>query len=228
MTWVRIDDTEPEKWVAAGLSAAACWARVELLAYCNRGLTDGFVRAVVARRVVSADPVEEVLAELVSAGVLVPEGDGYRIADFLTNQPSKARVEKERTLKAERQRRWKENRNREDASRDASGDGAPTRPVPPRNEVEGRDRDGEGETPSPDPVGVGRDRASGVWLAEAADRADVRRGGVPPLRSGTRQPAGGVPLGAVPVPAEFLGSVSAYPDEDLDDEDEGGPSWRVG
>ncbi|WP_432536868.1 hypothetical protein [Kineococcus arenarius] len=114
MVWVRIDDREPEAWIADGLSVVACWARVELLAYANRNLTDGFVRAPAARRAVSADDPSAVLDELVEAGALDVVDGGFVLTGYHPNQPKREDVERAREVDKERQ---KANRQRSKEAR---------------------------------------------------------------------------------------------------------------
>lgn len=118
--WIRLDDREPEEWVASGLSPVACWARVELLGYANRNLTDGLVRTSVARRVVSADEPTAVLAELVEAGVLDAVSGGFCIVGYHDKQPSREQVERQREQTRERQERFRTNRDAKIAKREAA------------------------------------------------------------------------------------------------------------
>lgn len=90
--------------------------------------TDGFVE----RSIVILYGTEALAARLVDAGLWHRTRGGWNMHDYLDYNPSREAVEKERKDKADRQKRWREKQGRRvtNASSDASGDGAPTRPAP--------------------------------------------------------------------------------------------------
>jgi hypothetical protein len=64
--------------------------------------------------------------DLVSAGLWVPEGDGYRINDYLVYNHSKAEVERKRQEARDRMRAGREKGSGTDGSRERSGEGSRT------------------------------------------------------------------------------------------------------
>ena len=102
MTWVRIDEGFPEhpKVIAAG--PLASWLHVCAIAYCNRQLTDGFISTAVLPRLSDGKRTKAHAAALVAAGLWEVAEGGWLIHDFLTYQPSKAKVEAERASARER------------------------------------------------------------------------------------------------------------------------------
>lgn len=100
MTWLKIDDAMPEHPKLEHLSVQAKWARVELLCYCARNLTDGHVPSERARRM--ATP--RVLTELVSADLVHRNGTGWVMHDYLDWNPSREEVLKQREIDRERMR----------------------------------------------------------------------------------------------------------------------------
>lgn len=102
MTWVRIDEGFPEhpKVIAAG--PLASWLHVCAIAYCNRQLTDGFISAAVLPRLSDGRRTRSHAAILVDVGLWEVVDGGWLIHDFLTYQPSKAKVEAERSAARER------------------------------------------------------------------------------------------------------------------------------
>jgi hypothetical protein len=72
-------------------------------------------------------------AKLVDAGLWTTAVDGYQMADYLTLNPSAAKVRKRREQYAERQKRWREaqetKRRGSNASRHASGNASPSPPL---------------------------------------------------------------------------------------------------
>lgn len=152
MPWVRFDDQFPIHRKVSGLSDSAFRLHVEGVCWSVRNLTDGFVPASDLHALASARRPLKFVPELVVRGSwhLADEpcesekcpahadyraeavGDGWIIHDFFDYQWSRAKVVKERKAKAARQARWleKKNRQRQDASRDASQDLAPSPPRP--------------------------------------------------------------------------------------------------
>jgi hypothetical protein len=139
-----LPDDHFDQPVTFGLSRSASLLHIEALVWCNRLLTDGHVPTAMLRRITTSDDPVADAAELVSAGVWGHNGDGWKI-DW-THQPSRADVEHQQRLKAERQRRWLDSKKASrgngrvdassdasrDASSDASGDDSPPSPAQPR------------------------------------------------------------------------------------------------
>jgi hypothetical protein len=143
--WFRLDDKfhSHPKVIQAGNEATGLFVRCGT--YAAEHLTDGYIPEHVALLYGSGELAET----LVHAKLWRRTRGGYKMPDYLDYNPSAQQVDKERALKAERQKRWLETRGRRkrDASKDASGDGskdgAPT-PSPTRPE-------GSGSGTSPDP-----------------------------------------------------------------------------
>jgi hypothetical protein len=146
--WVRLDDSfaEDPRFETAGPLALALY--VAGLCYCNRNLTDGVIPKARALRLLALDEPATVIKALVDSGLWADRGGTVSIADFSDWQPSRVEVEKRRADTAERQERWRNNR---DASRNASRNtvtnavtnGTPSRPVPTRREgTEGQGPEG--------------------------------------------------------------------------------------
>jgi hypothetical protein len=129
VVWVRLDDhfDEHPKIASVGPLGLALW--VTALAYCNRNLTDGFIPASVASRLLAyefeeadgrsacvliggeynADPQGQLgflpdryyLPELlVGAGLWEHAKGGYQVHDYADFQPTRVQVEAERATKA--------------------------------------------------------------------------------------------------------------------------------
>lgn len=158
MVWVRKDDQMPIHRKVAPLSDAAYRLLDEAICWCSRNQTDGRIGVSdlpeISRRgrpKNAAELVDRGLWHLAggwcSSDVCAESGpDGWVIHDYLDYNPSKDKVIKEKSAKAERQRRWIEAKRQSrkpsvDAAEDASSDGpeddAPPRPVPPRPEGSG-------------------------------------------------------------------------------------------
>lgn len=114
MTWLRIDDGMPENTKVSKLSVAAKWARVELLCYCARNLTDGHVPADHVRRMATQRQVKE----MIDAELARQNGNGIVMHDYLEYNPSRAQVMAERSAAAERVRKSREKRR---GARDVTG-----------------------------------------------------------------------------------------------------------
>lgn len=166
MTWVRFDDQFPIHRKVAGLNDAAFRTHTEAVFWCARNTTDGIIRAHEINQIrARADRhTDELVAHeiwhqagqlcractdgLAAAGRAEPT-DGWLIHDYLKFQPSRAKIEKEKAAKADRQTRWleaKKNGGRRvtppstdashppstDASEDAAPRDANPAPAPPR------------------------------------------------------------------------------------------------
>lgn len=104
MTFVQLDDEFPEHPKNWALSDAAYRLQSAGIAFCNRQLTDGFIRG---DKVPSLVPrfKKSTLAELVDRGVWISHMDGhlYEIHDYLDWNKSKEQIVEERDrLKAVR------------------------------------------------------------------------------------------------------------------------------
>jgi hypothetical protein len=138
--WVRFDDQFPIHRKVGGLSDAAFRLHVEAIFWCARNLTDGFVATEDVLAMATARRPLRLVPELVARGNWVEVDGGWQIHDYLEYQPSKAKVERERKQKAERQQRWIDNkRRRTDPSADASQDVAPSPPRKRRGTGAARD-----------------------------------------------------------------------------------------
>jgi hypothetical protein len=144
MAWVKLDDQFADHPKIEALSDRAFRLHVAGLCYCGRLLTDGFVAEDRVRRLLPK-VTAAMIAELVDGRLWARAAGGYTILGFLDYNPSKEKVERERAEAAERKRRWQAKNAVRNASRDASRNGAPTRPDPARPEGS---RAGVSEEPS--------------------------------------------------------------------------------
>lgn len=85
MTWLKVDDRMPEHPKVIGLTDRAFRAHFEALCYCAGVLTDGRIPLPVAK----ARRWARSATELVLAGLWEPDGDAWRIHDYLEHQRSK-------------------------------------------------------------------------------------------------------------------------------------------
>lgn len=169
MTWVKLSDTfaEDPRLDEAGPLALAL--HVAALCYCSRQLTDGRISHATVRRLLVLDDPESLAGRLVNVGLWKPTETGYELVDYLVDQPSADRVRDTQQKARERQQRWRDakrgaSRNGDvDASRNASGDGAPPRPAPPRRKARaGRGDDRLSGAPRPD-AGAPIPRGTTPW-----------------------------------------------------------------
>jgi hypothetical protein len=79
MTWTRLSDDYADRPNVMALSSDAFRAHIEALVWSNKHLTNGAVPAVGLRRIVSAEDLEAVSAELVQAGLWQLTPDGFQI-----------------------------------------------------------------------------------------------------------------------------------------------------
>jgi hypothetical protein len=142
MTWTKLSDDWCDRPAMLQLSYEARWLALEALVWCNRHGQDGHVSRAALRRITDVPDPEACATELVAAGLWTATGDGWDM-DW-SDQPTAVEVDRQQQLKRERQQRWLDSRR--DASRDASKDGAPPRPAPPRKGGEG----GAADDDSPD------------------------------------------------------------------------------
>jgi hypothetical protein len=94
---IRLSNTAPEHPKIVGLSDKAFRLWVETLCYCSRQESDGRVTFAAIRRQGAARVVDELLA----AGLLVDEGDGYAVHDYLRHNRAASEIQSFRESKSE-------------------------------------------------------------------------------------------------------------------------------
>lgn len=99
MPWVNLDDEFPEHDKVDALSDAAFRLHVAGICYCNRRLTDGFIRTAKVPRLVPRFR-RVTLDELLEAGMWIDHGGRFEIHDYLDWNRSRAEVEAERERKS--------------------------------------------------------------------------------------------------------------------------------
>jgi hypothetical protein len=134
VTWLKIDDRMPEHRKVRRLSHAAFRLHVTLLCLCARDVNDGQVTRDDVDDALDARPFRDddgdaLLAELVAAGLLDVDGDGWRVHDYLDHNPSRADVEAQREREREKKRAQRA-RGYASTGRDDSGRFAPLSPGP--------------------------------------------------------------------------------------------------
>lgn len=136
MTWVKLDDGFPDHLKVDGLSDPAFRLYVTALCHCARHLTDGYVAADRAPRLVPR--FKKGLAdELVTAELWTVAEGGWMVHDYLDFNPPAEKVKKERAAAAERMRSRRRSgerdteRTQERSAERAAGVRRP-RPVPSR------------------------------------------------------------------------------------------------
>ena len=102
MSWVRIDDGFPEHQKVLEAGGDAAWLHVCALAWCNRNLTDGFIPANIVPRLSDRRTPMKHAANLQRVGLWDATEGGWVIHDYLEFQPSKARVETDRSAARKR------------------------------------------------------------------------------------------------------------------------------
>jgi hypothetical protein len=113
MTWTRIESSMPRHPKVAGLSVHAKWAFIEALCWSVEQHTDGCIPASVPFRTFSAYKPADVMAELVTAGLLEQNGDGLLVHDFDDYQMSGAQDKARREAAALRKRRERQSKEKE-------------------------------------------------------------------------------------------------------------------
>jgi hypothetical protein len=94
MTWVRIDDKAWRHPKIAALSPSALRLWLFALCWCNQYETDG---AIPAHALTLLESNKARAAELVSAGLWEKTQTGWQVHDYLVYQPSRAKLDNERT-----------------------------------------------------------------------------------------------------------------------------------
>jgi hypothetical protein len=109
--WAKLDDNfhSHAKTLAAGLEANGFYCRA--LSYCAHYLTDGFVGESFVALHLPGKARDRVIARLLDTGLFTEVAGGYRIADFLDRNPSRAEVDSRR----------KRDRVRKDSTRNPDG-----------------------------------------------------------------------------------------------------------
>lgn len=125
--WVKLDDhfVDHPKIVAAGPMAG--WLYVAGLCYANRLLTDGFIPEQQVTRLLPTNghgSSVKLACKLCEVGLWSavekgPNGEasGFLIHDFLTYQPSRRKVLRDRKQTAKRQATWRQNETRQSRAR---------------------------------------------------------------------------------------------------------------
>jgi hypothetical protein len=102
VSWLRVDDGFGEHEKIIDLSDRAFRLHVIALCYCARNLTDGLLRE---RQLATVCAITKAtvrhLDELVTAGLWEPEGDSYRINDYLEYNPTKKKVKERRQARSD-------------------------------------------------------------------------------------------------------------------------------
>jgi hypothetical protein len=123
MSWVRLDDNFVDNPKLAELDDRAFRIYIWALCYCARHLTDGFLALGVLRGcplVTRKYTAGRVLECLVGTGLWEEVEGGLRIRDYLDYNPTAAKVKEKRAAAAERQRRWRDSREKR-LRRDSNG-----------------------------------------------------------------------------------------------------------
>lgn len=144
MSWVKLSDTfaEDPRLEQAGPLALAL--HVAALCYCARQLTDGHLSRGTVRRLLELDDQDPhgVARSLVDVGMWETTDDGYRIVEYLKDQPSRKQAEDLRAKRAaagraggqrsgEARRSNSEANTKQVASRSLEPRPVPSRPQPP-------------------------------------------------------------------------------------------------
>jgi hypothetical protein len=93
MARVILDDRLPDHPKFARVGPLAGWLYICGLAYCNRLLTDGHIPAAAVRRLADVDDPDALAALLVRERLWEPDGDGFRVHDYLDYQQSRTQSE---------------------------------------------------------------------------------------------------------------------------------------
>ena len=112
MAWLNLDDKMRRHPKVAPLSDRAHRLLINLIGHCSEFLTDGVVdNSSLRREMRSILAQDRHVRELISAGLLHKNGDGYQIHDWDDWNRSAAEIKGKRAADAERQRRFRERRN---------------------------------------------------------------------------------------------------------------------
>lgn len=155
MTWVRIDDGFFDNPTNRALGPAGRDLFVAGLTYCAKGLTDGRIaKTDIPLVLAQAQAGKATVRKLTDAGRWIDHGDHYEVSEYLTYNPSRAKVLTDRQAAAERQRSHRESRRDKPRSNGVTptvtntvGSASPSRPVPSStsssNNLQGLDPPGD-------------------------------------------------------------------------------------
>lgn len=105
MPWVKLSDDwyDDPKVVAAGDDGALLW--VKAVSWSARNLTDGLIPAELLPRLILSPETPSIASRLVDLGLFVEDATGgFRVANYLEYQPSRAQVLAGREKEAKRKR----------------------------------------------------------------------------------------------------------------------------
>lgn len=131
MAWVKIDDGFTDHPKVEALSDRAFRLHLAGLCFCARTLSDGFIPDDRVRRLLPK-VTKAMVKELTTAGVWIEGVGGFSVKDYLTYNPSKAKVLADREAAAERKRKWAEKNAGKNGVPNDGENAAPTRPDPSR------------------------------------------------------------------------------------------------
>ncbi len=100
-TWIRLSDRMGEHPKTLQVPRAHRWALIEVLGYCSRNLTDGFIPSEMMPRLIDSDE----LASLMFAGFIKKCTGGYVFHDYLDWQESRQSVEERSAKRSQAGRR---------------------------------------------------------------------------------------------------------------------------
>lgn len=110
MTWTRLSDTFTDSPAMLLVTRSARLLHVEALIWCNRHLTDGAVPRAALPRVSDAEDINELVRELEDRGLWEPTGAGWQL-DW-SEQETAAEVRARKTYRAEKQKRYRDRKNK--------------------------------------------------------------------------------------------------------------------
>lgn len=190
MTWAKLDDGFPDHGKVNEISHGAFRLHVSAICHSSRVLSDGFVSAAWAPRLMPGFKPGFV-KELVAVGLWEEAQNGWQIHDYLDYNPSAEEVKADREEAAQRMRRLRKDRKRSpersgERARERAGERSPScsddvppfvrapRPVPSRPEGTLSNSRSSHTVVSAEPAGWGKHEARGP--NETPDTRDRRRG----------------------------------------------------
>ena len=122
MSWAKLDDQYADHPKIVQVGPLGMALHVAMICYCARFLTDGFVPAGIAARLISLDGIfiidsngvsngvthKQLTNELTKVGLLDAVNGGYMVHDYLLYNPPAEQVKAERAANAARQAAYKE------------------------------------------------------------------------------------------------------------------------
>jgi hypothetical protein len=162
MPWVRFDDQFTIHRKIGSLTDAEYRLHTEAIFWCARNLTDGAIEPSELRLVSRARGLKRLVGRLVERGLWHEPGQGcgtedcpgpvdnaFTLHDYLAFQPSKRRVAAARQSNAERQQKWRDQRNHGSSNGTRNGvTNAPRNSAPSRPDPKGRDGGSVGDKSS--------------------------------------------------------------------------------